>query len=219
MVRDEFIQFTFRLAGEIQAPSVVFDRRVKKFRESFAANIISRVCSHMLRQYGIYALVCLVAMLMAAGVPPFPALKKFLLTQFTHAEAPVREKDGQLPDGAPVRITTAVEGWVDKVDTVGGYVVIQGWAADKAKLQPANRILVFRDGVKVGEADVRDERPDVSGRFNSQAMLYSGFRISVPVEALPVGRQTLVAIMAETASGLFGELKYNIQFPFRHSDP
>lgn len=171
----------------------------------------------MLRQYIIYIGVCVLAALMAAGVPPFPALKHAVVSQFRALAPADSESDGTLPDGTAVRLSSVVEGWVDSVDIKPDRVVIRGWAVDKSALLPAQRVMVYANGVKIADVTPDEQRQDVAGRFSAQSALVSGFDIYLDPARLPGGRSTVVAVLAQTRSGLVGELRYNMQFPYPHT--
>ncbi|MDR4483459.1 MAG: sulfatase-like hydrolase/transferase [Nitrospirales bacterium] len=75
-------------------------------------------------------------------------------------------------------------GNLDRVILSGESFVVEGWAADLEKKQPAEEVFIFADGKLTASAEVGISRQDVVEAHQQKALFHSGFRIKVPVKVL-----------------------------------
>ncbi|MGB5054811.1 MAG: sulfatase-like hydrolase/transferase [Nitrospirales bacterium] len=75
-------------------------------------------------------------------------------------------------------------GNLDRVILSGESFVMEGWAADLEKNQPAEEVFIFADGKLTASAEVGISRQDVVEAHQQKALFHSGFRIKVPVKVL-----------------------------------
>jgi Sulfatase len=75
-------------------------------------------------------------------------------------------------------------GNLDRVILSGESFVVEGWAADLEKNQPAEEVFIFTDGKLTASAEVGISRQDVVEAHQQKALFHSGFRIKVPVNVL-----------------------------------
>ena len=92
----------------------------------------------------------------------------------------ITSSDGE---SVPV-IPNALKGHLDIADVGSGRVVFAGWAADIKNSQPAETIVVFKDGkfLHSGRADI--DRPDVAKHFDNPALERTGFKFVLPLSLL-----------------------------------
>jgi hypothetical protein len=72
-------------------------------------------------------------------------------------------------------VPDAAVGFVDSTTTVGGVVVLSGWAANRAHDRPADAVLVVAGGKVVARSRPSIERPDVAAFFHQQGLHTAGF--------------------------------------------
>lgn len=77
---------------------------------------------------------------------------------------------------------------------------IDGWAVDTSAMAPASALYVSVDDARDIRVEYGSARPDVAQALESAAYLRSGFRATIPSDALPVGRHT-VMLKVVTADG------------------
>ncbi|MGP0591325.1 sulfatase-like hydrolase/transferase [Nitrospira sp. T9] len=75
-------------------------------------------------------------------------------------------------------------GNLDRVLLSGESIVVEGWAADLEKNQPAEEVFIFADGKFTVSAEVGISRQDVVEAHQQKALFYSGFRIKIPEKVL-----------------------------------
>ncbi|GJL60237.1 MAG: hypothetical protein NPIRA03_30940 [Nitrospirales bacterium] len=75
-------------------------------------------------------------------------------------------------------------GNLDRVLLSGESFVVEGWAADLEKNQPAEEVFIFADGKLTASAEVGISRHDVVEAHQRKALFHSGFRIKVPMKFL-----------------------------------
>ncbi|MFQ5525943.1 MAG: sulfatase-like hydrolase/transferase [Thermoanaerobaculia bacterium] len=83
-----------------------------------------------------------------------------------------------------------------------------GWAADRPKLQPAERILMFVDGEYMISAQIREPSPKL-GEQHGPKLANSGFRFMIPFSRIPRNASVrLFALAGDSAA----ELRYGKTF-------
>ena len=75
-------------------------------------------------------------------------------------------------------------GNLDRVILSGETFVVEGWAADLEKNQPAEEVFIFTDGKLASSAELGISRQDVVEAHQQKALFHSGFRIKIPVKVL-----------------------------------
>lgn len=85
--------------------------------------------------------------------------------------------------------------------TAGVPVILEGWAVDTDANRPAAGVVASVDGETVIAAQYGIDRADVAQFFNVPAFRPSGYRLTIPPGALPVG-QHLVSVRVLAASGV-----------------
>ena len=83
---------------------------------------------------------------------------------------------------APLRPGHIV-GAVESAEIGDGRLVLSGWAVDRDALEPAWKVLLFRDFDLAGGEDVQLPRPDVGVSFRTGDVLLSGFSIEISAAA------------------------------------
>ncbi len=122
--------------------------------------------------------------------------------------------DGRLLLSSPGEIV----GSVDSVTFEGEKVVLSGFSADLVESQPADRVLVFVDGVLVHSGGTGLLRKDVVTFFDNPRLLESGFRHEVPrslFEARPNPRVRFFGVRGSSLS----ELRYQDGYPWQEAGP
>lgn len=103
-----------------------------------------------------------------------------------------------------------VTGYADHVESDSEGVALDGWAANSALTEPAERVIAKIGGKKVAEAVPAIERSDVVEALGKPGLLNSGFELILPMSVLECGSPALgIKVKAEIGgkSGpiLFGE--------------
>ena len=89
---------------------------------------------------------------------------------------------------------------IDGAVATGGFLSITGFAADRERGAPVEKMEIFLDGALTGESSLSGLRPDVATHFHRQDYLWSGWSASVSLEDVPAGKH-LVQIKAVGPSG------------------
>lgn len=77
-------------------------------------------------------------------------------------------------------------GYVDLAAENSGAVQLAGWAVAEETYAPADSVVVVAGDREVGRTSVTEDRPDVVDAYEgNDAMLRSGFRLSIPASDLP----------------------------------
>lgn len=75
-------------------------------------------------------------------------------------------------------------GNLDRVLLSAESIVVEGWAADLEKNQPAEEVFIFTNGKLTARAEVGISRQDVVEAHQQKSLFHSGFRIKIPVKVL-----------------------------------
>ena len=75
-------------------------------------------------------------------------------------------------------------GNLDRVTLSGDAFVVEGWAADLEKNQPAEEVFIFAGGKLVASVELGISRQDVVEAHQQKALFHSGFRIKIPLKVL-----------------------------------
>jgi hypothetical protein len=84
--------------------------------------------------------------------------------------------------------------------TTGGYVVVNGWAADTSEDAPVKKIDAVLDGTRPGETTWGDWRSDVMSHFARPDFAWSGWSATLSLEDVPSGTHS-VEIFATSHAG------------------
>ncbi|MBA3967830.1 MAG: sulfatase-like hydrolase/transferase, partial [Nitrospirales bacterium] len=76
--------------------------------------------------------------------------------------------------------TKYLAGNLDRVTLLGEDLVVEGWAADLEKNQPAEEVFIFAGGQLVARTALGVSRQDVAETHQEKALVYSGFSIKIP---------------------------------------
>ncbi|GJL70451.1 MAG: hypothetical protein NPIRA06_30860 [Nitrospirales bacterium] len=88
-------------------------------------------------------------------------------------------------------------GNLDRVILSGESFVVEGWAADLEKKQPAEEVFIFTDGKLAASAEIGIARQDVVEAHQQKALFHSGFRIKIPVKVLkPFPSETKLIVVS-----------------------
>jgi hypothetical protein len=117
------------------------------------------------------------------------------------------------PDHQPVPAAKGIRGHVDSVSIDGAVVVVNGWAVDVNRREPAFRIVAILDG-RLSRMDVPTvRRPDVADALRIPSAETSGYSVRIPV---PAGlTPTRLRIFALLKDGTAQELVYPAGYPFK----
>ncbi len=80
--------------------------------------------------------------------------------------------------------TKYLAGNLDRVTLLGEDLVVEGWAADLEKNQPAEEVFIFGGGQLVARTALGVSRQDVAEAHQEKALVYSGFSIKIPQKVL-----------------------------------
>jgi hypothetical protein len=94
-------------------------------------------------------------------------------------------------------------GFVDKMHSTNGTVVLEGWAEDVVTKLPALSVQIFVNDANAGDVAFAVERPDVSKDLGVTASPLFGFTASVAAKA-----SDEIRAFAEQTDGSFAELHY-----------
>lgn len=75
-------------------------------------------------------------------------------------------------------------GNLDRVLLSEESIVVEGWAADLEKNQPAEEVFIFTNEKLTARAEVGISRQDVVEAHQQKSLFHSGFRIKIPVKVL-----------------------------------
>ncbi|WP_447962838.1 sulfatase-like hydrolase/transferase [Nitrospira sp. Ecomares 2.1] len=102
-----------------------------------------------------------------------------------------QETSGQMklvfPDEREILVDvgkTHLTGNLDRVTLSGGAFIIEGWAADLEKNQPAEEVCIFAGGQLVARVALGISRQDVVEAHQEETLLYSGFSIKIPQKVI-----------------------------------
>ncbi|WNM62058.1 sulfatase-like hydrolase/transferase [Candidatus Nitrospira neomarina] len=98
-------------------------------------------------------------------------------------------------------------GNLDRVLLSGESIVVEGWAADLEKNQPAEEVFIFTDGKLMASTEVGISRQDVVEAHQQKALFHSGFRIKIPVDVLKPYPRDIKLIVASLSNRAW-------EFPF-----
>ncbi|WNM59890.1 sulfatase-like hydrolase/transferase [Candidatus Nitrospira allomarina] len=93
-------------------------------------------------------------------------------------------------------------GNLDRVLLSGESIVVEGWAADLEKNQPAEEVFIFTNGKLTASTEVGISRQDVVEAHQQKALFHSGFRIKIPIDVLkpyPSDIKLIVASLSNRA--------------------
>ena len=88
-------------------------------------------------------------------------------------------------------------GNLDRVTLSGEALVVEGWAADLEKNQPAEEVFIFAGGKQVSSVELGISRQDVVEAHQQKALLHSGFSIKIPLKVLkPYPREIKLIVVS-----------------------
>jgi len=87
--------------------------------------------------------------------------------------------------------TDAVEGYIGTATQEAGQITFDGWAIDRATMNPVDAVAVFVGDRFVASVIPSLERKGLAEDFGTDAVLMSGFSITIPAELLREGSQSM----------------------------
>ncbi len=121
------------------------------------------------------------------------------------------------PDGSTIPVVPqALRGYIENPRVSENTVLLKGWAVDGESAQPAERILIFLNGILYHAGSTGISRLDIAEWLGQPAFATSGFRYTFPAEPFVSSGTPEVrvfAISGNTAS----ELNYIEGYPWRSS--
>ncbi|UCF38351.1 MAG: sulfatase-like hydrolase/transferase [Acidobacteriota bacterium] len=113
-----------------------------------------------------------------------------------------------------VETLSELSGWLDNTSIDEGRYVFTGWAGNSRSGVPAERVLMFRNGLYEGETVVDLPAPDVARTLSQPSLGNSRFRFEIPVERLTDAEDVRFFAVLE---GQFSQLRYGKSY--RWLDP
>jgi hypothetical protein len=105
----------------------------------------------------------------------------------TAADDPDGRARLQASDGSDTElIPWSLSGALDSAQDDGETLRLMGWAVDRERGQPVDRIVVLLDGEHVAALEPWQERTDVATTLDDEGLLVCGFQLDLPREALPL---------------------------------
>ena len=101
-----------------------------------------------------------------------------------------------------------MRGGVGQLRQRRGYTRVSGWAFNKARLRPADQVLVFVDGEANHGSQTTLSRPRLAKKFAAPALEQAGFRIVLPGYIFDRDPPRVVRVFALSPTGVASELCY-----------
>lgn len=121
------------------------------------------------------------------------------------------------PDGSEIPIVPqALRGYIETPRVSEHTVLLKGWAVDEKLAQPAERILIFRNGKFFHAGPTGISRSDIAEWLGQPAFAASGFRYTLPADPFVSSGTPEVRVFA-ISGDLASELNYIEGYPWKPS--